>query len=178
MNHLRPLTLLITFNSSLPQCLIYASMNLVIIGSDSGLSPVQRQAITWTNAALLSIGLLRTNFSEIWTGMLSFSFKKIHLKMTSAKMMVILSGGNELKQHNIFRNFISPFDLPNASQGLKDHSAYKLNQWEMTLNCYNASHWLSSYQESPWTAYWKSCCSIGNLFTESMLPFLKTLLVK
>ena len=43
-----------------------------------------RQAITRTNAALLSIGLLATNFSEIWFEILSFSFKKMHLKMSSA----------------------------------------------------------------------------------------------
>ena len=43
------------------------------------------QASTWTNDSLLSIGLLGTNFSEIWIGILSFSFKKMHLKMSSAK---------------------------------------------------------------------------------------------
>ena len=36
---------------------MYASVNGVSIGSDNGLSPVRRQAITWTNAGLLSIGL-------------------------------------------------------------------------------------------------------------------------
>ena len=49
----------------LPQCRIYASVNWVSIGSDNGLSPVQHQAITWTNAKSLSIGTLGTNFSEI-----------------------------------------------------------------------------------------------------------------
>ena len=46
-------------------CRLYASVNWVSIGSGNGLSPVRRQAITWTNAKLLSIGLLGTNFSEI-----------------------------------------------------------------------------------------------------------------
>ena len=40
-------------------------MNQVSIGSDNGLSPIQRQAIIWTNAGLLSIGHLGTIFSEI-----------------------------------------------------------------------------------------------------------------
>ena len=31
--------------------------NLVIIGSDNGLSPSQRQAIIWTNGGILSIGM-------------------------------------------------------------------------------------------------------------------------
>ena len=64
-----------------PICRIYASMNWFSIGSGNGLAPNRRQAITWTNAGLLSIGFLKTNFSEIWIGILSFSFKEMHLKM-------------------------------------------------------------------------------------------------
>ena len=39
--------------------------NLTTIGSDNGLSPDRRQAIIWTNAGILSIERLGTNFSEI-----------------------------------------------------------------------------------------------------------------
>ena len=39
--------------------------NLTIIGSDNGLSPERRQAIIWTNAGILLIPTLGTNFSEI-----------------------------------------------------------------------------------------------------------------
>ena len=38
---------------------------LTIIGSDNGLSPERRQAIILTNAGILLIGPLGTNFSEI-----------------------------------------------------------------------------------------------------------------
>ena len=38
---------------------------LTIIGPDNGLSPGRRQAIIWTNAGILLIGPLGTNFSEI-----------------------------------------------------------------------------------------------------------------
>ena len=38
---------------------------LTIIASDNGLLPVRRQAIIWTNAGILLIGPLVTNFSEI-----------------------------------------------------------------------------------------------------------------
>ena len=38
---------------------------LNIIGSDNGLLPGQRQAIIWTNAGILLIGPLGTNFSKI-----------------------------------------------------------------------------------------------------------------
>ena len=37
----------------------------VNIGSNNGLSPVRWQAITWTNADLLSIGPIETYLSDI-----------------------------------------------------------------------------------------------------------------
>ena len=45
----------------------------------------RRQAIIWTNAGLLLIGPIGTIFSEILTEILAFSFKKMHLKVSSAK---------------------------------------------------------------------------------------------
>ena len=59
--------------------------NLTIIGSDNGLSPSRRQAIIWTNAGILLIGPLGTNFSEILIEIYTFSSKKMHLKMSSGK---------------------------------------------------------------------------------------------
>ena len=61
------------------------------IGSDNGLSPARRQAIILTNAGILLIRPLGTNFSEIAIEIITFSFKKIHLKMSFAKMSAILS---------------------------------------------------------------------------------------
>ena len=58
---------------------------LNIIGSDNGFSPGQCQAINWTNAGILLIGPLRTNFNEILIEIHIFSFKKIRLKMASGK---------------------------------------------------------------------------------------------
>ena len=83
----------LSFSRTIPASALYASVNWVIMCSCNGLSPVRRQAITWTNAGSLSIGLLGTNFCEIWIGILPFLFKKIHLKMSSAKIAAILSGG-------------------------------------------------------------------------------------
>ena len=57
--------------------------NLAIIGSDNGLSPGRRQAITWTNVGILLIGHLGTNFSEMLIEIHTFSSQKIHLKMSS-----------------------------------------------------------------------------------------------
>ena len=55
---------------------------LIIIGSDNGLSPERCQAIIWTIAGILLIG---TNFSQILSEIHTFSFKKMHLKMSSGK---------------------------------------------------------------------------------------------
>ena len=59
---------------------------LTIIGSDNGLSPGWRRAIIQTNAGILLIGPLGTIFSEILSEIHLFSFKKIHLKLSSAKL--------------------------------------------------------------------------------------------
>ena len=71
--------------------------NLTIIGSDNGLSPGRRQAIIWTNAGILLIGPLGTNLSEIVIEIHTFSFKKMHFKMSSAKWRLFGLGLNELK---------------------------------------------------------------------------------
>ena len=67
---------------------------LTIIGSDIGLSPDRRQAIIWTNAGLLLIGPLGTYFIEILIEILTFSFKKMHLKVSSAKRRPFCLGLN------------------------------------------------------------------------------------
>ena len=67
-----------------------------IIDSDNGLSPDRRQAIIWTNAGLLLFGPLGTNFSEILIGILTFSFKKMRLKVSSAKRRPFCLGLNVL----------------------------------------------------------------------------------
>ena len=67
-----------------------------IIVLDNGLSPGRRQAIIWTNAGILLIGPLGTNFSESLIAILTFSFKKIHLNMSSAKWRPFCLGLNVL----------------------------------------------------------------------------------
>ena len=69
---------------------------IIIIGSDTGLSPDWRQAIIWTNAGILLIGPLGTNFIEISNEIYTFSFKKMHLKMLSAIWRLFCLGFNVL----------------------------------------------------------------------------------
>ena len=60
-------------------------LKAVIIGSGNGLAPVWCQAFTWTNADLLLIAPLGTNFNEISIKIQQFSFKEMHFRLTSAK---------------------------------------------------------------------------------------------
>ena len=69
---------------------------LTIIGSDNGLAPRRRQAIIWTSAGILLISPLETNFNEILIENHTFSFKKIHLKMSSGKWRPFCLGLNVL----------------------------------------------------------------------------------
>ena len=78
---------------------------LAIIGSDNGLSPDRRQAIIWTNAGLLLIGPIRTNFSEILIEILTFSFKTIRLKVSSAERWPFCLGLNMLNTHCAVRTY-------------------------------------------------------------------------
>ena len=75
---------------------------LIIIGSDNGLSPERRQAIIWTSARILLIGPLGTNFSEIL--MQTLSLKKMRLKMSSAKCCSFRLGLNVIIKPGIYRS--------------------------------------------------------------------------
>ena len=71
----------------------------VNIGSDDGLSPIQRQAVIWTNTGILLIGFWRTNFSEIFIEIHTLSFKKMHLKTLSGKWRPFCLGLNVLNSY-------------------------------------------------------------------------------
>ena len=69
---------------------------LTITGSDNGLSPRRGQAIIWTNAGMLLIEPLGTNFSENSIEVLTFSFTKMRLKVSPAKWRPFCLGPNVL----------------------------------------------------------------------------------
>ena len=65
-------------------------VNLTIIDLDNGLTPTRRQAIIWTNAGILLIGPQKQT-SVVSTEIHKFSFKKMHLKIWSAKKRPFVS---------------------------------------------------------------------------------------
>ena len=87
---------IIIFNSFRPSDAYICVSKLTIIGSDNGLAPSRRQAIILTNTGILLIRTLGTNFNEIWGKIDTFSFKKMHLKMLSAKWRQFSLGLNVL----------------------------------------------------------------------------------
>ena len=90
-----------------------------IIGSDNGLSPGRRQAIIWTNDGIFLIGPLGTNFSEISIKILTFSFTKIRLKVSSAKWRPFCLGLNVLNTRA----------MTAACDGLSPTPGYYSNFW-------------------------------------------------
>ena len=95
--------------------------NLTIIGPDNGLAPGRRQAIIWTNAGILLIGPWGTNFSEILIGIHAFSFKKIYLKMSSAK----------------WRPFCRPFHLElSCVRGILYCNSLRNQYWSARNTCF------------------------------------------
>ena len=70
------------------------------IGPDNGLAPGRRQAIIWTNAGILLIGPLGTNFSRILSEIHTFSFKKMHFKNIVCEVADILSRPQCVKKNN------------------------------------------------------------------------------
>ena len=66
----------------------YASVDQTVIGLDNGMSPTGRQAIIWSNGDIL---LIETHVNEILFEIQKFSFKKMHLKISSAKWRPFVS---------------------------------------------------------------------------------------
>ena len=64
-------------------------------------TPGWRQAIIWTNAGILLIAPLEINFNEILIEINTFSFKKMYLKMSSAKWRLFRLGLNVLMNYVI-----------------------------------------------------------------------------
>ena len=89
--------------------------NLTIIGWDNGLLPGRRQATISTNAGILIIGHLGTNFNEILIKIHTFSFKNIHFKMSSGKWRPFRRG------FNVFHAAVT--NRPNATFSQRFHSA-------------------------------------------------------
>ena len=120
---------------------------LTIIGSDNGLSPGRRQAIIWTYEEILLIRPYGTNFSAILIGNQTFSFKKMHLKMSSAKWRPFCLGLNVSRISNIIFQFGGVSDALIEFclfHGIWNFSMIGLDQvWEMMSHCSSSKNFRS-----------------------------------
>ena len=127
--------------------------DLTSIGSDNGSAPGRRRAIIRTNAGILLIKPLGTNFSEFLVEILIFSFKKIGLKGSSAKRRPFCFSLNELRIQRISRqvHVLTWFTVYSIAY------IYRVNQhtqnttaWVLFTNrfagpAYGIDAWISNY---------------------------------
>ena len=149
---------------------IYVS-RLDIIGPDNGLSPGHRQAIIWTNAEILPIWHLGTNFSEMLIKVYTFSFKKMHVTMLSAKRWPFCLGLSVLKPNLTSccqqADGITNFPAVLYAEILIPCISYKANWVTICMTMINCCHHyfiLQKYQMYSyticWTAMHKPTCLI------------------
>ena len=106
---------------------------LTILGPDNGLSPGQCQAIIWTNAGILLIRPLETNFSEILIEIHIFSFKKMHLKTSPGKWWPFCLGLNVLSVAGIQEYYVL---LPDTHITYVHGRIHFASKWRMTEKCF------------------------------------------
>ena len=107
--------------------------NITTIGSDNGLSPSRRHAIIRTNAGILLIEPLGTNFNEILIEMHIFSLKKIHFKMSSGKRRPFCLGLNVLTQWHLMVHIYGSLNRVIIGSGL--FSSKKTSKLRVTSLC-------------------------------------------
>ena len=125
------------------------SNNLIIIGPDNGLVPTRRQAIMWANAGIILIRTLGVNFTEILSEINIFWYKKMHLRISSAKRwqfrlgLNVLNGsrgGDRSKQTDIAHNWdynYRRFPTCLIIRSLFDwHVILHVKQVSLTLTCW------------------------------------------
>ena len=135
-------------------------IKLTIIGSDNGLSPGRRQAIIWTNAGLLLIGPLGPNFSENWIEILTFSFTKMRLKVSSAKCRPFCLG------LNVLMLITTVWEFPQVTISLYERELHKKLAPISKLSC------SFDFYRRPLKT-WLSVIQFNNLWTRCYVPSLK-----
>ena len=133
---------------------------LSIIGSDNGLSPGRRQTIIWTNAGILSIGPIGTIFNEISIKIHTFSWKKIHFKMSSGKWRPFCLGLNVLIYHWMSLSTVVAYQYTIISRNQSHSRLFSLNETLMKITCFNKFMAIKSLhiQHIAWQHIWQDIC--------------------
>ena len=121
-----------------------------IIGSDNGLSPGRRQAIIWTNFGILLNGTLGTTFCEILIEIRIFSFKKMGLKVSSAKWRPFCLGLNVLNSRPYLHETTSTKTNPHANISERFWRIRDASIWEKILLNFLSVRSLTSWSKNSW----------------------------
>ena len=97
--------------------------NPTIIGLDNGSSPDRCKTIIWTNAEILLIRPLETNFKDILFRIHTFSFQKMHLKILPAKWWPFC----------LCRNVLTHLNVLEALTVFCPITDYTRNTWQLEL---------------------------------------------
>ena len=145
-------------------------MNQVSIGSDNGLAPIRCQAIIYTNAGLLSIGPLGTNFSEILIKIHFFIYENAS-ENNVCEMAAILSRGRCVNfpcgwttiatvmwftrsdQRRYFES-VYYFTWHSMSSRLKSRPNQVLWYWMKILTLFSVFMYYSTWLEPPCSIAW------------------------
>ena len=120
-----------------------------IIGSDNGLSSGWCQAIIWTNAGILLIGPLGTQFNEILIKIYTSSFKKMHLKM-SGKWQPFCLSLNVLTHRDYCATLHKPISIIVHNICLGRRTVEKNDQTWLLIGCHLCSYKpIRSYVKKP-----------------------------
>ena len=124
-----------------------------IIASDNGLSPGWRQLIFWISLGLLFIGPMGTNFSDILIDISTFSFEKMHLKMSSEKWWPFCLGLHMLTSCNqltvLFMQISRTRDIP--KQGIfGGRWCININGHEHSCDMWTVAYLLAQVITSTW----------------------------
>ena len=150
-----------------------------IIDSDNGLSPGRHQDIIWTNARILLIGPLETNFKEILIEIFTFSFKKMHLKMSFGQWLLFCLSLNVCVHHLSVHKWSTYFYIsclfhsrgPNGSGQLRVMAAVSvasMHQWLCGIGCMHAGTLGFTYMEIHTVKYIFCLNEAINAFTEQI----------
>ena len=155
-----------------------------MIGSDNGLSPERHQAIIWTNAGILLIGPLGTNFSEILNKTHIFSFKKNAFESVVCEMSAIFSRpqcvNEEVMARKRWSKVYEYFDkdhpltacflIPLYRIMIEDVCLHVFNINDVILDLFRVSETHSWYTSLKWTYF---SFQINSMITDPEdLPFI------
>ena len=115
-------------------------MNWISIGSDNGLSHVRCQSIT--NADLLFIGSLGTNFSKIWIKILWFSFKTGIHKMSSVCLIWSFGRYQSVGSHHCLSELAFPLSAGSCLNIKTVFPGTGVPVFKIRQSCHQKSHLL------------------------------------